>query len=39
MFNFHISFIVKIDYRVEQPMSDRLSAQGTPDPRVGLSCF
>jgi hypothetical protein len=36
MFYFHISFIVKFDYRVEQPMVDPLSAQGRPDPRAGL---
>jgi len=39
MFYFHISFRVKFDYVVEQPVSNHLSAQGRPDPRGGLGCF
>jgi hypothetical protein len=29
----------ELSTRVEQPMSDHLSASGRPDPRGGLHCF
>jgi hypothetical protein len=34
-----ITFLPLVPTRVEQPMSDHLSAQGRPDQRGGLHCF